>query len=54
MIRELLKEEMGFEGVVVREGVKMKGIGDNFGEEEGVVMGIKGGVEMGVMGGGVS
>ncbi|MDM5296770.1 glycoside hydrolase family 3 protein [Bacillus pumilus] len=49
VITQLLKEEMGFQGVVVTDALNMKAIADNFGQEEAVVMAIKAGVDIALM-----
>ena len=49
VITNLLKEEMGFHGVVVTDALNMKAIADNFGQEEAVVMAIKAGVDIALM-----
>ncbi|MEH3001373.1 glycoside hydrolase family 3 protein [Bacillus pumilus] len=49
VITHLLKEEMGFQGVVVTDALNMKAIADNFGQEEAVVMAIKAGVDIALM-----
>jgi beta-N-acetylhexosaminidase len=38
VITGLLREEMGFDGVVVTDALNMKAIADNFGQEEAVVL----------------
>ncbi|MCY8473860.1 glycoside hydrolase family 3 protein [Bacillus halotolerans] len=45
----LLREEMGFGGVIVTDALNMKAIADHFGQEEAVVMAIKAGVDIALM-----
>ncbi|MFP7477440.1 glycoside hydrolase family 3 protein [Terribacillus saccharophilus] len=45
----LLREEMGFEGVIVTDALNMKAISDNFGQEEAVVLALKSGVDIALM-----
>ncbi|MTH51913.1 hypothetical protein GKZ89_00730 [Bacillus mangrovi] len=45
----LLKEEMGFKGVVVTDALNMKAIADNFGQTETVIMAINAGVDIALM-----
>lgn len=45
----LLREEMGFGGVIVTDALNMKAIADHFGLEEAVVMAIKAGVDIALM-----
>ncbi|AZV49182.1 glycoside hydrolase family 3 protein [Bacillus halotolerans] len=45
----LLREEMGFGGVIVTDALNMKAIADHFGHEEAVVMAIKAGVDIALM-----
>jgi beta-N-acetylhexosaminidase len=45
----LLREEMGFEGVIVTDALNMKAIADNFGQEEAVVLALKSGVDIALM-----
>ncbi|WP_353853954.1 glycoside hydrolase family 3 protein [Bacillus sp. Bos-x628] len=49
VITHLLKENMGFQGVVVTDALNMKAIADNFGQEEAVIMAIKAGVDIALM-----
>ncbi|WP_175073068.1 glycoside hydrolase family 3 protein [Terribacillus sp. AE2B 122] len=45
----LLREEMGFEGVIVTDALNMKAISDNFGQEEAVILALKSGVDIALM-----
>ncbi|MFY4774183.1 glycoside hydrolase family 3 N-terminal domain-containing protein [Metabacillus sp. RGM 3146] len=45
----LLREDMGFKGVVVTDALNMKAIADNFGQEEAAVMAIKAGADIALM-----
>lgn len=45
----LLREKMGFEGVIVTDALNMKAISDNFGQEEAVVLALKSGVDIALM-----
>ncbi|PAF38594.1 hypothetical protein CHH58_03960 [Terribacillus saccharophilus] len=45
----LLREEMGFEGVIVTDALNMKAISYNFGQEEAVVLALKSGVDIALM-----
>lgn len=45
----LLREEMGFDGVIVTDALNMKAIADNFGQEEAVVLALKSGVDIALM-----
>lgn len=45
----LLRQEMGFNGVIVTDALNMKAIADHFGQEEAVVMAIKAGVDIALM-----
>ncbi|WP_458105046.1 glycoside hydrolase family 3 protein [Bacillus sp. PK3-037] len=45
----LLREEMGFGGIIVTDALNMKAIADHFGQEEAVVMAIKAGVDIALM-----
>ncbi|WP_340640102.1 glycoside hydrolase family 3 protein [Bacillus atrophaeus] len=45
----LLREEMGFDGVIVTDALNMKAIADHFGQEEAVVMAVKAGVDIALM-----
>ncbi|KAF1678925.1 MULTISPECIES: glycoside hydrolase family 3 protein [Bacillus] len=45
----LLRQEMGFSGVIVTDALNMKAIADHFGQEEAVVMAVKAGVDMALM-----
>lgn len=45
----LLREDMGFEGVIVTDALNMKAISDNFGQEEAVVLALKSGVDIALM-----
>ncbi len=45
----LLREEMGFNGVIVTDALNMKAIADHFGQEEAVVMAVKAGVDIALM-----
>lgn len=45
----LLREEMGFKGVIVTDALNMKAIADNFGQEEAVVLALKSGVDIALM-----
>lgn len=49
VMTELLREEMGFEGVIVTDALNMKAIADNFGQEEAVVLALKSGVDIALM-----
>ncbi|MBO0997685.1 glycoside hydrolase family 3 C-terminal domain-containing protein [Bacillus sp. SD075] len=49
VITGLLREEMGFNGVVVTDALNMKAIADNFGQEEAVVLALKSGVDIALM-----
>ncbi|MGN7396350.1 glycoside hydrolase family 3 N-terminal domain-containing protein [Peribacillus frigoritolerans] len=49
VITGLLREEMGFDGVVVTDALNMKAIADNFGQEEAVVLALKSGVDIALM-----
>ncbi|MFB6804088.1 glycoside hydrolase family 3 protein [Peribacillus butanolivorans] len=49
VITGLLREEMGFEGVVVTDALNMKAIADNFGQEDAVVLALKSGVDIALM-----
>lgn len=45
----LLREDMGFEGVIVTDALNMKAISDNFGQAEAVVLALKSGVDIALM-----
>ncbi|KXJ37635.1 hypothetical protein AX282_00680 [Bacillus spizizenii] len=45
----LLRQEMGFNGVIITDALNMKAIADHFGQEEAVVMAIKAGVDIALM-----
>ncbi|MXV41794.1 beta-N-acetylhexosaminidase [Bacillus subtilis] len=45
----LLRQEMGFNGVIVTDALNMKAIADHFGQEEAVVMAVKAGVDIALM-----
>ncbi|SIR98279.1 beta-N-acetylhexosaminidase [Peribacillus simplex] len=49
VITGLLREEMGFDGVVVTDALNMNAIADNFGQEEAVVLALKSGVDIALM-----
>lgn len=49
VITGLLREEMGYDGVVVTDALNMLAIADNFGQEEAVVLAIKSGVDIALM-----
>jgi beta-N-acetylhexosaminidase len=49
VITGLLREEMGFDGVVVTDALNMKAIADHFGQEEAVVLALKSGVDIALM-----
>nr|WP_284145205.1 glycoside hydrolase family 3 protein [Peribacillus frigoritolerans] len=49
VITGLLREDMGFDGVVVTDALNMKAIADNFGQEEAVVLALKSGVDIALM-----
>ncbi len=49
VITGLLREEMGFNGVVVTDALNMKAIADHFGQEEAVVLALKSGVDIALM-----
>ncbi|MBT2574713.1 glycoside hydrolase family 3 C-terminal domain-containing protein [Bacillus sp. ISL-51] len=49
VMTHLLREEMGFDGVIVTDALNMKAIADHFGQEEAVVMAIKAGVDIALM-----
>lgn len=49
VITGLLKEEMGFQGVVVSDAFTMKAIAEHFGEEEAVVRAVSAGVDIVLM-----
>ncbi|MGC8861330.1 MAG: beta-N-acetylhexosaminidase [Armatimonadota bacterium] len=46
IISGLLREELGYEGVVVTDCMEMKAIADNFGTPEAAVMAVEAGVDM--------
>lgn len=46
VITGLLREELGFQGVVVSDAFTMKGIADHFGEEEAAVRAVAAGVDI--------
>jgi beta-N-acetylhexosaminidase len=45
----LLREDLGFDGVIVTDALNMKAIADNFGQEEAVVMALQAGVDIALM-----
>ncbi|MCY8140423.1 glycoside hydrolase family 3 protein, partial [Bacillus inaquosorum] len=45
----LLRQEMGFDGIIVTDALNMKAIADHFGQEDAVVMAIKAGVDIALM-----
>ena len=45
----LLREEMGFDGVIVTDALNMKAISDNFGQEEAVVKALEAGADIALM-----
>ncbi|MBP1082324.1 glycoside hydrolase family 3 N-terminal domain-containing protein [Bacillus capparidis] len=45
----LLREELGFDGLIVTDALNMKAIADNFGQEEAVVMALQAGVDIALM-----
>lgn len=49
VMTHLLREEMGFNGVIVTDALNMKAIADHFGQEEAVVMAVKAGVDIALM-----
>ncbi|MFC0270240.1 glycoside hydrolase family 3 N-terminal domain-containing protein [Metabacillus herbersteinensis] len=49
VITGLLREEMGFDGVVATDALNMKAIADNFGQEDAVVLALKSGVDIALM-----
>lgn len=46
ILTELLREELGFQGVIVTDSFEMKAIKDHFGEEEAVVQSIQAGADI--------
>lgn len=46
---DLLRKDLGFDGVAVTDALNMKAISDNFGREEAVVMAVKAGVDIALM-----
>lgn len=46
VIRNLLREELGFDGVVTTDCMEMKAIQDTFGTAEGALLGLKAGIDM--------
>jgi beta-N-acetylhexosaminidase len=46
VIRGLLREELGFDGVVTTDCMEMKAIQDTFGTAEGALLGLKAGIDM--------
>lgn len=46
LITEKLREELGFEGVVVTDSMQMQGITDKYGSATAAVMAIKAGVDI--------
>ncbi|KTF60018.1 MULTISPECIES: glycoside hydrolase family 3 protein [Bacillus amyloliquefaciens group] len=49
VMTHLLREGMGFNGVIVTDALNMKAIADHFGQEEAVVMAVKAGVDIALM-----
>ncbi|WP_307893133.1 glycoside hydrolase family 3 protein [Bacillus swezeyi] len=49
VMTDLLRKDLGFNGVVVTDALNMKAISDNFGQEEAVVMAVKAGVDIALM-----
>jgi beta-N-acetylhexosaminidase len=49
IIQGLLRNDLGFDGVVITDALSMKAISDNFGQEEAVIMAIKAGVDIALM-----
>ncbi|MED2942906.1 glycoside hydrolase family 3 N-terminal domain-containing protein [Bacillus swezeyi] len=49
VMTDLLRKDLGFDGVVVTDALNMKAISDNFGQEEAVVMAVKAGVDIALM-----
>jgi len=45
VIQGILREKLGYDGMVVTDDVEMKAIADNFGVEEAVVLGLSAGVD---------
>lgn len=46
ILTELLREELGFQGVIVTDAFTMKAISDHFGEEEAVIQSIQAGADI--------
>ncbi|MEK5499644.1 glycoside hydrolase family 3 N-terminal domain-containing protein [Bacillus sp. FSL M8-0168] len=49
VMTDLLRKDLGFDGVAVTDALNMKAISDNFGREEAVVMAVKAGVDIALM-----
>ncbi|MBS4162423.1 hypothetical protein GWP49_35835, partial [Klebsiella pneumoniae] len=49
VMTDLLRKDLGFDGVIVTDALNMKAISDNFGQEEAVVMAVKAGVDIALM-----
>lgn len=49
VLTDLLRDEMGFEGVVTTDALNMAAIADNFGGEQAVIMAIKAGTDIVLM-----
>ncbi|MBS2969164.1 glycoside hydrolase family 3 C-terminal domain-containing protein [Metabacillus sp. KIGAM252] len=49
VLTDLLRDEMGFKGVVVTDALNMKAIAENFGQKEAVILAIKSGVDIALM-----
>nr|WP_224752282.1 glycoside hydrolase family 3 protein [Metabacillus arenae] len=49
VLTDLLRKDMGFDGVIVTDALNMKAIVDNFGQEEAVIMAINAGVDIALM-----
>ncbi|MED4587369.1 glycoside hydrolase family 3 protein [Priestia flexa] len=49
IITDLLRKELGYNGIVVTDALNMKAISDNFGQEEAVIMAINAGVDIALM-----
>ncbi len=45
VITGILRKQLGFEGIIVTDGMQMQGISDNFGSAEGAVTAIEAGVD---------
>ncbi|TYR81261.1 hypothetical protein FZC66_05200 [Priestia megaterium] len=49
IMTDLLRDELGYDGVIVTDALNMKAVADNFGQEEAVVMAINAGVDIALM-----